>query len=165
MLHRILYELTGNEAVTKVCDLPSPALPSEPILLAEEHLAVLGYRIAMSDLAWHPTDKTIHPGEMEDAFAILRIKRPAFTIWTPYSQEGIGKHPLARVGLSWFSVFEVANSPLADPHPVLKRRHLIFQFEDSTLNIVCEQIEPFPFGGIRELLAIKVATVFAGGTI
>jgi hypothetical protein len=158
-----MYTLTGREVVTQVRDLPSPGLPSEPCLMAEEHRAALGYRIAISDLAWRPPTAAADLGGSEEVCAILRITSPAFIIWTPYSQEGLAKHPLTKFGLRWFSVFEVANSSLIDPHPVLTRRHLIFQFEDSTLDIVCEAVQPFRFGGSGAMLSGKVAAILAEG--
>jgi len=136
-------------------------MPSYPILMSEEHCAVLGYRIADSDLGWCPQGIEANLGGSGKPSAILQITSPYYIVWTPYCQQGLGQHPLAKAGLRWFSVFEVANSPLFEPHPVWKRRHLVFQFEDSTLDIVCECIEATRFAGSVKEMAAKVSELFA----
>jgi hypothetical protein len=155
-----VYELSGNETVTEVKELPSPGLPSYPQLLKHEHLAVLGYQIAKSNVSWKPQSVDSELGGDGNPFAIVRISSPSYVIWTPYSQEGIGKHPLAKVGLRWFSVWEVSNSPFIKPHPILKQRHLVFQFEDSTLDVVCSKVESFRFCGSVNQVAKKMMELY-----
>ena len=137
-----MYQVTKQVSLTLAVDFPAPGLPSCPLLLSDEHRAVLvAYRIAASDEAWLPPSVTDDFGGKGTPFAIAIIKSPGYAIWTPYWQEGIAAHPLAQFGLKWFSVYEVEGSPLVQKHPVLQERHLVFQFEDSTLDVVC-RLEP-----------------------
>ena len=84
-------------------------------------------------------------------------------VWTPACQEGLGKHPMAEFGLSVFSVSEVLNSPLIEPHPVLTRRHFVFQFEDSTLDMVVEGMDAYKLRGSKKHVALKLGEMFSEG--
>lgn len=160
LLCKNLYQLTGKESVFELTSLPPPGLPSYPVVLAGEHKAVLGYQVAESHIAWRPDEPSADLGGSGDSFAIIRISSPSYVYWTPYSQEGLGQHPLWEVGLRWFSVFEVAESPLTKPHPILQRRHLVFQFQDTTLDLVCEGVEPYHFAGNLESMSTRVSELF-----
>lgn len=158
-----MYKLSGSEKLVRLSELPSPGTPSYPLLLSGEHYAVLAYEIARSESDWRPTTPELDLGGEGSAYTLVLLRSPSPILWTPFCQEGLGQHPLAAIGLRWFSAYMVNNSPLVETHPVLKERHLVFQFEDSTLDIVCdESISAYRFCGTHEEIRLKVCQLYLG---
>jgi hypothetical protein len=157
-----MYKITGSEIIKKAKGFPSPGTAGEQVLLSDSRNAVLGYKISLSeaDSDWSPEDPQFDLGGSGDSNVILKIKSPTFVVWTPYCQEGLGRHPLAELGLSWFDVFQIENSIFSGEEAYLKRNHFIFQFEDSTLDIACADIDKFLFKGSGAELEEKVSEVF-----
>ena len=161
-----MYPLTGKEKVRELEEFPDPGLPSDyggPIIFATEHRAVIGYQIALSEegLRWKPENSEFDLGGQGERFLIMKIESPVFLVHTPYNQEGLGRHPLASVGLKWNSVFMIENSFFNMEHSYLSKEHYVFQFEDSTLDLVCRKIgDMFLFRGTVESTTDKISKIF-----
>lgn len=161
-----MYPITGKEKIKILEEFPEPSLPADyggPIIFTSEHKAVIGYQIALSDKSskWKPEKPELDLGGEGERFVILKIKSPTFLINTPYSQEGLSKHPLGALGLEWNSVSIVDNSHFNTNSSYLEKLHYVFQFEDSTLDLVCHSIEKmYLFRGSIESVTDKVSQIY-----
>jgi len=135
----------SEEVVREINQFPSPMTPSYPIFISDEDSAVLSYQIAICDREKDFNIIQLIDGH-EDPYAIIHFTGICSSQWTPFCQESLGKHPLCKAGLRWFSVNEVENSSYCkfigfEPDNLFKRRHLVFQFEDSTFECISEKQE------------------------
>jgi len=114
-----------------MADWPQPAVVSEPRIWADDTTLSLMYR----------TDSDCH--------AVIQFPLCAWFAFGAPNDEALGGHPLARAGLRHYSVHEVHASALVrelerrnsvhprhDPASYLHRRHIVFTFQDSTLECV-----------------------------
>ena len=155
-----MYELSDNETLKVSAFIPSPGTAGEQFFVSNSNYAVLGFEISLSKQDWTPEEEGFDLGGTGISFAILTIESPTFNIWTPFNQEGLGRHPLSKKGLNCFDVYEVENSIFSSKNAYLCRKHFVFQFEDSTLDIVCKEIKVFLFKGDVERMEMKVLEMF-----
>lgn len=155
-----MYKLTDNELVTISKEIPSPGTAGEQVFISNSNYAVLGFQISLSQQDWTPSNRKFDLGGSGESFAILNILSPTYNIWTPYCQEGLGRHPLTQKGLNHFDVFEIENSIFSEEGAYFERKHYVFQFEDSTLDLVCKHIEVFLYKGSIEKMEKKVTEMY-----
>ena len=78
-------------------------------------------------------------------FAIVAFRSVVAFYFGPPNDEGLGRHPLARFGLKWYSVFEVFPSPFLAQigfGPSLwssRKHHFIFTFQDSLFECIADE--------------------------
>jgi hypothetical protein len=121
----ILHMATPH--VTKWTPAPELAIPDLPALLADSNSLWLAYAT------------TAEPrGQM---YAVVRFNDVIDHRLSPINDEGIGKHPYARVGLQWYAFNEVIDSAEAIEWRALKARHWVITFKDNTLDVLAESAD------------------------
>lgn len=133
----LLRKTPQTGTVVLLDSYPRPASgATEPFVVANEHQVALAYRIAPIDF------ERFGPFRDDDEpFCLLLFPWAAFHRLGPPNDEGLGAHPLAALGLKWYSVHEVMNSSfVTDQWKVVSRhhprRHFVITLQDSTFECV-----------------------------
>jgi hypothetical protein len=126
-----------QDTVVLLDSVPSPATDApEPLVVANERLVLVAYRIAETDF------ERFGPfGEDDDPFCVVVFLGAAFHQFGPPNDEDLAAHPLASHGLRAFSAHEVMNSSfVADCWGVTSPRdglrHFVLTLRDSTFECV-----------------------------
>lgn len=134
-----------DDRVREITTLPQSSIGSpSPMLVASEHLLMLGYY-----LEHRPSDCG-----QEDACLIVRFYSPYAHLFGPPNDEAFSGHPLASRGLSPYRVYEVEGSswlsalermnsvhPYHKPQQFAEYRHFVFAFHDSTFECIAKRFE------------------------
>ena len=133
----LLRKTSQTGTVVLLDSYPQPASgATDPFVVANERQVALAYRIAPIDF------ERFGPfADDDEPFCLLLFPWAAFHRLGPPNDEGLGTHPLATLGLKWYSVHEVMNSSfvtdqwkVVSPHHV--RRHFVITLQDSTFECV-----------------------------
>lgn len=123
----------NQQRVVILHDWPQPTTVAEPRVWADDHKLAVTY------------------STNEERYAVIRFASCRYFAFGAPNDEALGGHPLAAAGLKYYSVHEIHGSALirqlerqnsAHPKhsPDLFRdlRHLVFTFQDSTLECVVD---------------------------
>lgn len=136
--------------------VPEPGIPAPssgaplPVLLADEHAAVVAYYGNNVDPTWDGT--TVRMVDVENAdepIAIVRFDRCYATLFGPPNDEAFSGHPLASRGLTPYAMFHVRFSswvaavermnevhPHHSSRPFREMTHYVLAFHDSTFECI-----------------------------
>jgi hypothetical protein len=127
-----MYAIDGPDEVYPIEDVPRPALPPNPIVLAGDLDLFLTYQVA--------------PGT---GLVLIDFENPAAHYFGGPNDEALNGHPLREHGLDYYGGFEVYSSswiralerlnrahPRHDPGRFEGLRHFIFTFQDETFECV-----------------------------
>lgn len=111
--------------ITSIWSLPPElGIPEPPTLLAESDNLWLAYFRAA-----------------DDAIAVVRFTGVIDHHLSPINDEGLGRHPYARVGLQFYSFNELTGSQETLRWSGLRARHWVITFKDNTLDVVAHSGE------------------------
>ena len=142
-----MYEVDEQDVVVPFVGIPpmSPGAP-EPVVVADEHVAVVAY-YAQDNVDW----RIASPEDLGDGeVVVLRFDVKAL-MFGPPNDESLSGHPLASRALTPYAAFRVEHSswvrrldrmnsvhPYHDPSRYSRLWHFIVTFHDSTLECLCE---------------------------
>jgi hypothetical protein len=123
-----------------------------PVLLADEHHVFLAYFLQVSDSNWDGSSvRVVSPESKDEPVALVSFNTPYVHYFGPPNDEAISGHPLFKIGLKPYSVFEVINSLWIDEIEKMNSvhsyhnkdrfsslKHFIFSFHDSVFECVAE---------------------------
>lgn len=130
-----------NKESVVVCDeWPQPAVYAEAQVLANEYSLLIRYLTS------------------DNQIAVIRFELCSYFAFGAPNDEAMGGHPLANLGLKYYSVHEVYNSslilmleqrnsihPSHDPTIFFKdKKHYVFTFKDSLLECVVNEGNHWP---------------------
>lgn len=118
-----------------------------PLVVASEHALLLEYSVHETPNWRRPeSERSFEPGEL---LALVEFSLPFAVLFGPPNEEALTGHPLAALGLSAYSAYEVRDSSwirgleqMNRVHPhhraenYASHRHFIFTFHDSTFECV-----------------------------
>ena len=106
-----MYKVSGKEVLKLLESLPQSDIGAPlPVVMATEDQVCIAYFTQMHDPTWDGTFVQLMSYESRATIAILEFKAShAHQLW-PLNECAIGRHPLAKVGLTPFAAFEVLNS-------------------------------------------------------
>src|SRR5215475_5595344 len=100
---------------------PELAIPEPPAILADGRDLWLSYEVA---------------GSSPLRYAIVQFVDVIDHRLSPINDEGIGRHPYAKVGLQFYSFNEITGSKETARWHALKPRHWVVTFKDNTLDVL-----------------------------
>ena len=151
-----MYEIDEKDSVRELPNVPQSSIGAPiPLVLSDDHRAVLAYYIEEKQPGWDGTAiRVVTPSQSEEPIAIITFKFCYAHMFGPPNDEAFAGHPLAVRGLHPYGSFVVENSSwirrlerMNSVHPqhqaehFRKRRHLVFAFHDSTFECVCDGFE------------------------
>ena len=104
-----MADVSTEERAVVLADWSQPACVGEPQVFADEHSVSILFRTR------------------EDRFAVIRFPLCSYVVFGAPNDEALGGHPLAKCGLSFYSVHEIHNSSLLH---LLERRNSVHQLHD-----------------------------------
>lgn len=147
----------GNpESLVELAGIPQSSIGAPcPMILTSEHFLHLAYAVE-EPLEPGEGITPVMPGEYAPGrtCALIRFEHPYAHIFGPPGDEALQGHPLAPLGLSPNSAFEVKNSPWIRgvermnsvdpahrPEFFAPFRHFVFIFHDSTFECIARNFE------------------------
>jgi hypothetical protein len=133
--------ITGFEAgrcrpLVTICDLPEIGVPDSPAFLSDCSSLWLAYE------TFHPNgNNTCIVIKFEDLIHFIHFRK-----W-PFGDEGLGQHPLASSGLTFFGFHEISESVETTRWKALNARHWVAAFKDVTIDVVARNATVLPDTG------------------
>jgi hypothetical protein len=137
-----MYAVDGADQAVPIEDMPRPALPPNPLIVAGDFDLFLAYHVA--------------PGT---GLVLIEFENPAAHYFGGPSDQALNGHPLRARGLDYYGAFEVYDSSwiraLArmdrarsrhDPRMFDGLRHFIFTFQDETFECVARGMRILSLG-------------------
>jgi hypothetical protein len=108
-----------NHARVLICDqAPIISIPEPPAIFSDTDDLLVSYESDSQD------------------FVIIRFEFCIEHQLTSINDEGLEKHPYAKLGLNFYSFHEIINSPEIEKWEALKIKHFILTFKDNTLDVL-----------------------------
>jgi hypothetical protein len=163
-----MYEVDDKDRVVTLQGIPQSSVGApEPVIIANEHRAVLAYRVQSAEI-WDEKTVRIDDPEGKEPIALVRLECHAH-MFGPPNDEAFEGHPLAGRGLHPYGAFRIEDSswirklermnrvhPSHEPRRFHILQHLVFAFHDSTFECVCEQYDVRTERGIVVLDVLPV---------
>jgi hypothetical protein len=137
-----MYTIDGQDQAVPIEDIPRPALPPNPLVVAGDFDLFLAYQVA--------------PGT---GLVLIEFENPASHYFGGPSDQALNGHPLRGRGLDYYGAFEVYDSswirvlarmdrahPRHDPRMFDGLRHFIFTFQDETFECVARGMRILSLG-------------------
>jgi hypothetical protein len=149
----IPYVVDDRDRVVEAAGFPLPAGGAPlPMVVADEHRLLLAYRTEVVDPAWDGS-RVVSVGP-SSAGRIAVVRAGGFDLhWGWPNEDVLAAHPLAGRGIqpdgvyeviesSWVRAMEKGNAIHPQHTPALfeARRHLLFAFHDSTLELLVSRV-------------------------
>jgi hypothetical protein len=151
-----MYEVDNRDEVQELAGVPQSSIGAPiPFMISDEHRVVLGYYLEDT----YPqgdgqTVRVVGPTSAFERLAIVRFAPCYAHMFGPPNDEAFSGHPLASRGLRPYGAYEVLHSSWIRrlermnsihnhhrPEAFWKLRHLIFAFNDTTFECVCEAFD------------------------
>ena len=147
-----MYQVDVRDRVVELKELRQSSVGAPiPLVLADENRVVLACYLQETSPEWDGSSvRLVDPVDSDEPIAIVRFDGCTAHMFGPPNDEAFSGHPLAKRGLTPYSVFEITDSSwirilerMNSVHPnhnsirfFADRRHFIFAFHASTFECI-----------------------------
>ena len=171
-----MYQVDEKDIVVKLDAAPQSSVGAPlPLLVSDEHKAVLAFYMEDMPEGWDGTTVRVISYDAEEPVALIEFTRCYAQLFGPPNDEAFSGHPLAHRGLQPYGAYEVLNSswlrglermnavhPHHKPERFWERHHYIFAFHDSTFECVANGFEVIETrGSLKSALPLMAERLWA----